>query len=304
MRRYFSWPVCRAVAMATALSAAAIAIVATAMSGPFPWEGAEATSAVADFPAAQGVASGTPMFPLLGRQANGHLYDYEPKGTAGGVQAAVDLGGGFSEVTAIMQANVSQNGTGNDLYYRMGGSLYYTAERGNDTKLIGGGWGIYNMLAAVNRGSTAQPEIIGRDAAGALWVYPVKADGVLGEKVKIGSGGWDKIDRITGRGDYTGDGKPDMIARDTGGTLYLYPGTGSATADASINTRITVGTGWGSYNLLVSTGDNDGDGKADLIATDKAGALWLFKGTGNPNSPFAARVQIGTRGWDAFNTLF
>lgn len=89
---------------------------------------------------------------------------------------------------------------------------------------------------------------------------------------------------LTGRGDYTGDGKADLIARSTTGTLYIYPGTGNATADAVLGARVTVGTGWDGYKALVSTGDNSGDGKADLIASDTAGALWLFKGTGTASA--------------------
>jgi hypothetical protein len=32
--------------------------------------------------------------------------------------------------------------------------------------------------------------------------------------------------------------------------------------------------------------------------------LWLFKGTGKSSAPFAARTQIGTSGWTAYNLLF
>lgn len=243
------------------------------------------------------------MLPLFGRKADGNLYDYEPSGS-GGFETAVNLGGGFGDATALMQANVSENGTGRDLYYRMGEFLYYTAERGNETELIGGGWDIYNLLVAVKRGSAAQPEIIGRDAAGALWIYEVRADGTLTTRVQIGSGGWNRMDAIVGRGDYTGDGKADMLVRDTNGTLYIYQGNGDPTAEAVPSSRITVGTGWDKYNLLVSTGDNDGDGKADLIATDRDGLLWLFKGTGNASAPFTPPVKIGNGGWGAFNVLF
>ncbi|MEU3505089.1 VCBS repeat-containing protein [Streptomyces hundungensis] len=232
------------------------------------------------------------------------MVDYEPNG-AGGVKAGVDMGGGFGEVTAVVQANISANGTGNDLYYRMNDKLYYTAERANDTKLIGAGWDMFNLLVSVgNMGGSAQPDLVCRDAAGALWLYQGRPDGQWETRIRIGSGGWNGMDRLAGRGDFTGDGKADLIARSTDGTLYIYPGTGNAVADATLGNRITVGKGWDAYVLLVSTGDNDGDGKTDLVASDKAGALWLFKGTGNPSAPFAPRTQIGTGGWGGFNTLF
>ncbi|MFB6711748.1 FG-GAP-like repeat-containing protein [Streptomyces sp. NPDC056237] len=289
----------RAVRRAAGL-AAALTLIGAAAAGAAPTAGLP----TADAPVAAPVAAGTPMFPLFGRKSNGRLYGYEPKGT-GGVKPAVDLGGGYAEATAIVQANVSENGAGNDLYFRMGTKLYYAAERGGDTKLIGGGWDIYNLLLSVgDLGGTTHPDLVARDAAGALWLYQGRADGSLAARIKIGTSGWNGMDQLAGRGDFTGDGKADLLARSTTGTLYIYPGTGNAAEGAALGSRITVGTGWDAYKTLVSSGDNDGDGKADLIAADAAGLLWLFKGTGSATTPFAARVQIGTSGWAAFNTLF
>ncbi|MCM2426073.1 FG-GAP-like repeat-containing protein [Streptomyces sp. RKAG337] len=242
------------------------------------------------------------MFPAFGRRADGHLYDYEPAGT-GGFRSAVDLGGGFGNATAIVQNNVSAAGA-SDLYFRMGGALYYTAERGTETKLLGSGWDQYDLLAAGgNFGGAAQPDLIAREPSGVLWLYQAGADGVLAAKVRLGTG-FQGMDRIIGRADFTGDGKADLITRSTGGTLFLFPGSGNAVTDAVCTGRLTVSAGWNTYNVLISTGDQDGDGKADLIASDAAGALWLFKGTGDSAAPFAARVQIGSSGWSSFNTLF
>ncbi|MEV7980778.1 hypothetical protein [Streptomyces sp. NPDC086519] len=44
--------------------------------------------------------------------------------------------------------------------------------------------------------------------------------------------------------------------------------------------------------------------KADLLAVDSAGALWLYKGTGSASAPFSARVQLGASGWTHYNLLF
>jgi hypothetical protein len=246
------------------------------------------------------------MLPLLVRRtSDGHLLTYEPKGTGGGVKAALDLGAGFATATAIVRVNNSDSGSRSDLYVRMGNALYNTAERSTETKLIGSGWDQYNLLMSPgNLGGTVQPDLLARDTAGALWLYQGKTDGTLVTRVRAGASGWNALDILAGYGDYTGDGKTDLLARTPAGALYLYPGTGNATADAVFGTRVSVGTGWQAYNALVSTGDNDGDGKTDLLARDTAGALWLFKGTGTSTAPFAARVQIGASGWNAFNALF
>lgn len=234
---------------------------------------------------------------------SGHLYDYEPT-DAGRLAPRFDLGGGYGDATALAQANVSDNLTGTDLYAVFDGTLYYTSERSTDTKVLGSGWDAYNLLvSADNLGGTAQPDLLARDKDGALWLYQGKADGTLSGKVRAGTGGWNGMDQITGRGDYTGDGKADIVARSTTGTLYIYPGTGNATADAVLGTRVTVaavgGAAWSGYDDIVSVGDEDGDGKPDLIAVDKQDlsqpyrAMWLYKGTGKSTAPFAAPTQLG-----------
>lgn len=284
-------------------AAAALAVLAT---GSLPWGDShvhESASSSAGA-TAQAVASTAPMLPLFGRTTDGHLRAYQPTGT-GGWQAAVDLGSGYSTASALFRLPVSQGGSAQDLYIRMSNALYYTAERGTETKLIGSGWDMYNLLMTPgNLGGTVEPDLLARDAAGALWLYQVKPDGTVITRVQVGASGWDGMDVLAGYGDYTGDGKSDLLARTPAGAFYLYPGTGNAAADAVFGTRIGVGVGWNIYKTLVSTGDNNGDGKADLIASDAAGALWLYKGTGSATAPFVSRVQIGTSGWAGFNALF
>ncbi|WP_078849690.1 FG-GAP repeat domain-containing protein [Streptomyces sp. NRRL F-5126] len=245
----------------------------------------------------------TKRLSLFGRKSDGILYDYEPKSGAGW-ERAVKLGGGYGEADQFVQAAQSAPGAA-DLYFRMGSTLYYTAERGNDTKVIGGGWNIYNLLMSPgDLGGSSYDDLVGRHTDGSLWFYQGSASGTLATKVRIGTSGWNGMNALTGRGDYTGDGHNDLIARSTSGTLYIYPGSGNAASGSAFHSRITVGTGWDAYKRLVSTGDQDGDGKPDLIAVDAAGALWLFPGTGEASAPFAGRVKIGTGGWSAFNVLF
>jgi hypothetical protein len=45
-----------------------------------------------------------------------------------------------------------------------------------------------------------------------------------------------------------------------------------------------------------------GDGKADLLARDPAGSLWLYRGTGSTAAPFLARTYIGA-GWSIYGAL-
>jgi hypothetical protein len=95
--------------------------------------------------------------------------------------------------------------------------------------------------------------------------------------------------------DFTGDGKPDLLARDRSGVLWLYPGTGRPSAP--YGRRIKVSAGWGGYTSLVAAGDLTGDGHDDLVARDRAGLLWLYRGTGQATHPFLARLPIPLYGY-------
>uniref|UniRef100_UPI0020B8F388 FG-GAP-like repeat-containing protein n=1 Tax=Streptomyces sp. AC627_RSS907 TaxID=2823684 RepID=UPI0020B8F388 len=89
--------------------------------------------------------------------------------------------------------------------------------------------------------------------------------------------------------DLSGDGRADLVARDGSGVLWLYRGTGDASAPYAA--RLRVGGGWGAYGLLTSSGDVSGDGRADLVARDGSGVLWLYRGTGDASAPYAARLR-------------
>ena len=58
--------------------------------------------------------------------------------------------------------------------------------------------------------------------------------------------GWDVMTAVFSTGDFNGDDRSDVLARDSGGTLYLYPGNGTA----GWGSRSTIGTGWNTMNSL------------------------------------------------------
>ncbi|WP_426367914.1 FG-GAP repeat domain-containing protein [Streptomyces sp. E-08] len=63
-----------------------------------------------------------------------------------------------------------------------------------------------------------------------------------------------------------------------------------------------MGSGWQVYDKLAGGSELTGDGRNDLLATDRTGVLWLYPGTGNANAPFSARKRIGG-GWGDYNKL-
>ncbi|MFB6843136.1 FG-GAP-like repeat-containing protein [Streptomyces sp. NPDC056361] len=138
-------------------------------------------------------------------------------------------------------------------------------------------------------------DVLVRDEAGRLWFLPGDNTGRL-----VGTGGWGVMNALTRHGDFSGDGREDVIARETAtGKLWLYPGTGTGT----LGTRKLIGSGgWNAMAKLTAYGDLTGDDRSDLLAVEPTtGKLWLYPGTSA--GTLGARKLLGTGGWNAMNAL-
>ena len=168
-----------------------------------------------------------------------------------------------------------------------------------DRRLIGtGGWnGMAGLTGIGDLTGDGKPDLIAtKTADGTLWLYPGGTN-ALGTRIQIGTSGWNGMTELTGIGDLTGDGKPDLIATKTAdGTLWLYPGGTKA-----LGTRIQIGTsGWNGMNKLTGVGDITGDGKPDLIAVRASdGTLWVYPGA---DKAVGTRTQLGTS-WNGIRSL-
>ncbi|MEV4427676.1 tachylectin-related carbohydrate-binding protein [Streptomyces sp. NPDC049602] len=91
-----------------------------------------------------------------------------------------------------------------------------------------------------------------------------------------------------------------LHARDKDGVLWRYEGTGKL--NRPFGTRTKVGGGWGAYTAVTPVTTATADGRGDLVARDRSGVLWLYKGTGKPSAPFAPRVRVGG-GWNEYTAL-
>ncbi|MFE9106233.1 FG-GAP-like repeat-containing protein [Actinomadura geliboluensis] len=169
----------------------------------------------------------------------------------------------------------------------------------SDRRLIGtGGWnGMTELTGTGDLTGDGKPDLIAAQKSdGTLWLYPGGAN-ALGTRIKIGNSGWNGMKDLTGIGDLTGDGKPDLIAaKKDDGTLWLYPGGTNA-----LGTRIKIGNGgWNGMTKLVGVNDITGDGKPDLIAVRiSEGTLWVY-----PGAPKALGTpkQLGS-GWGGIRSL-
>jgi hypothetical protein len=110
--------------------------------------------------------------------------------------------------------------------------------------------------------------------------------------------GWSAYNVLTSPGDVTGDGRADLIARNSStGTVYLYKGTSSGTLSA----RVKLYTDWSGYKKIVGVGDLTGDGIGDLLAQDKSNNLYRYTGTGS--GTFKARVKLFANWGGSYNTV-
>ncbi|MFB7281390.1 FG-GAP repeat domain-containing protein [Streptomyces hydrogenans] len=156
---------------------------------------------------------------------------------------------------------------------------------------VGGGWQIYDALTGVGDVSgDGKADLIARDKTGVLWLYQGNGAGGFAGRVKVGAG-WQTYNQITGSGDLDGDGKADLIARDKTGVLWSYKGSGKAAGP--FGARVKIGGGWQVYPMVVSPGDLNDDGRADLVARDTTGKVYLYRGTGKLAGPYSARSAIG-----------
>ncbi|MFJ8695611.1 FG-GAP repeat domain-containing protein [Streptomyces roseolilacinus] len=116
--------------------------------------------------------------------------------------------------------------------------------------------------------------------------------------------GWNAFDAVTKLSPIATDNRGGgVVAREPSGTLWYYPASGVKWTDRVFEPRVRVGTGWSAYTSVRGTGDVTGDGHPDLVARDGDGVLWLYQGTGDPARPYAARIQVGRSGWDAYTAI-
>ncbi|MCA6094000.1 VCBS repeat-containing protein [Streptomyces sp. SCA3-4] len=247
--------------------------------------------------AANGPTAEAPQFPLMAVDTYGLLYRYTSNGQGGfGDDWFIDGGWNFPDATAV---DHNRDGQWDAWYVRHNdGRLEYTGE---GVHWIGGGWNVYDrILSPGDLAGSGESDLIARDKSGVLWLYQAREDGTLSDRYRVGPG-WDVYTDIAGRGDLNGDGKPDIVAKDKSGVLWFYKGTGDY--KDPFESRVKVGGGWNAYDKLVSVGDMDNDGRSDMLARDRSGVLWFYKGNGNATDPFDNRTKIGG-GWDKYVLMF
>lgn len=157
---------------------------------------------------------------------------------------------------------------------------------------IGQGWGGLSLVAGgLDFDGDRRTDVVARDGDGSLWLY--RGDGAggwrTGNAELIGTG-WQVFDTLSYAGDFDGDRRPDLIARKSDGTLWLYPTDGAG----SWRTPAAIGTGWTIMTAVTTPGDFDGGG-TDVMGRLPNGDLVVYRGDGRGG--WSGSYVAGT-GWN------
>ncbi|MEU3500627.1 FG-GAP-like repeat-containing protein [Streptomyces hundungensis] len=139
-------------------------------------------------------------------------------------------------------------------------------------------------------------DLVAIDSSGKLYLYPGRGDGTIGDRITIGTGGWGGAS-ISHRGDWTGDGREDLIAL-VGGELRVYPGQDGGTLGQPMGLNGALGSALPGSAQVVSVGDINGDGYPDLVAKYNDN-LWLYAGDPAAKPGVKPAVKLGA-GWNPF----
>jgi hypothetical protein len=166
----------------------------------------------------------------------------------------------------------------------------------DEPRQVGQGWNVFDIVFSPGDfDGDGYNDLLGRDSAGKLFLYPGDGEGGWLAREQVGQG-WGIFDAIVGPGDFNGDGTNDVLARDAAGGLFLYPGDG----EGGWLPREQVGWGWQVMNKIITGGDMNADGGVDIFGRDQYGYLRQYPtdGEGNWEEP----VWLGT-GWQTFSEV-
>ncbi|MGA8977870.1 MAG: FG-GAP-like repeat-containing protein [Pedococcus sp.] len=168
---------------------------------------------------------------------------------------------------------------------------------------VGTGWGGFaQVLSPGDWDGDRFSDVLALTRTGDVWLY--RGDGrgrFKSGKVKVGSG-FTTTTLLVAPGDWTGDRKPDLLARKANGELWLLTGSGTG---GFAGTARKIGTGWQVFTDIATPGDVNGDGRADLLARTKTGLLYLYLGTGAGTGTGTGYRpgQVVGQGWGGFAAI-
>ncbi|GAA3620525.1 hypothetical protein GCM10022267_03350 [Lentzea roselyniae] len=117
-------------------------------------------------------------------------------------------------------------------------------------------------------------------------------------KAMSGNGHW-AGQRLVTTGDFNGDGKADIAAVSSSGTMELYTGNGAGDLGYS---HAMSGAGHWSGQRAVAAGDFNGDGKTDIAAISATGTMELYAGNAAGGLGYS-NAMSGAGHWNGFTKI-
>lgn len=185
---------------------------------------------------------------VLVRMTDGSLRGYKPAcGKAVTPSTSyTKLGTGFQAYKTLTTAgDLTGDGRADLLGWKTStGDLYLFTTKSDGTlaagKKIRSKWTYTKVMGVGDLNGDGYGDLLATDKSNELWRYNGTASGQFKERVQVFKDWGSSYNTVVGVGDITGDGKADIVERDSAGKLFRNNGDGKG----SFGSRTQIATGW------------------------------------------------------------
>jgi N-acetylmuramoyl-L-alanine amidase len=166
-----------------------------------------------------------------------------------------------------------------DVLGREGGRLLLYAGLGRGRvaapRVIARGWrGKDLAVAGDDVTGDGAPDLVARERrSGRTYIHLTRPNGTVSGRFG-GWRAWRDLNRLTGVGDVTADGTPDLLGRTRRGRLVVLPAKGTRWLQGPLDTGKVAENA----NFVQVVGDWNDDGNADVVTRGEQGTMWLYPG--------------------------